>query len=326
MKRQHARNGIIATVVLSILAIALILTTTYSLLIAIQQVSRDNENYIFGYKPIIVISGSMEPAIMTNSISIVKKCSVEDVKLGDIIMYKADSNILITHRVIDIIYENNEKQLITKGDSNTGSDVKPITNDNIKAKVVYTANYVTDIISNIMPAPGMINTLALVKGIMFLILGIVVLAFITTIIIRLVQTTYSAVLGENRIDNIISVHGNSIDTNRACLDTLKIYEKNIRTNINIIDKIVIGIRKARIVYHLKDIEKATKKLNKSMQLYSLACDNATIGEGKKNKNIGVIRWHIYNNIDKFIYKDVVMEVLDKCENSVIDSKRLENEK
>ena len=75
----------------------------------------------FGWKPFIVLSGSMESEISTGDLVIVKECNIDDVVENDIIAFK-EGEIVITHRVVDIIEENGEKRYITKGDNNKTND------------------------------------------------------------------------------------------------------------------------------------------------------------------------------------------------------------
>lgn len=78
-----------------------------------------------GYKPFIVLSGSMEPTIMTGDIAIIKECKKEELKSGDIIAFRSGKSV-ITHRIIEIKNEEEGTVLITKGDNNNTEDRYPI--------------------------------------------------------------------------------------------------------------------------------------------------------------------------------------------------------
>lgn len=75
----------------------------------------------FGWKPFIVLSGSMEAEICTGDLVIVKEVDPSILKKQDIIAFKEDE-IVITHRIVDIIEENGIKKYITKGDNNNTQD------------------------------------------------------------------------------------------------------------------------------------------------------------------------------------------------------------
>ena len=75
-----------------------------------------------GYKPFIVLSGSMETAINIGDLIIVKDVNPKNIKPNDIITFKKD-NVVISHRVVEI--QNNEGTSIrfkTKGDNNNVAD------------------------------------------------------------------------------------------------------------------------------------------------------------------------------------------------------------
>jgi signal peptidase len=54
---------------------------------------------LYGYKFMIVISGSMEPTLPTGSLIIVTPCEYEDLELNDIVTMQG-SGIYFTHRVV----------------------------------------------------------------------------------------------------------------------------------------------------------------------------------------------------------------------------------
>ena len=85
---------------------------------------------IIKYKPIVVLSGSMEPTFKVGSIIYYKPVSQSEIKVNDIITFKM-GNSLVTHRVNQI--KNNT--YITKGDANDSVDSNPVTYENVKGKV-----------------------------------------------------------------------------------------------------------------------------------------------------------------------------------------------
>lgn len=90
---------------------------------------------VFGYKPFFIMSGSMEPTIMTHQIVIATPIDAEDVQIGDIISYETDTKTVI-HRVVDI---NEDGTFEFLGDNNAGqvkSD-KGVTPEQIGYKIVW---------------------------------------------------------------------------------------------------------------------------------------------------------------------------------------------
>ena len=72
---------------------------------------------IWGHKPLVVISGSMEPTLKVGGILYYHDKNYEEFDKGDILIYKLDDNI-ISHRIYDIT----ENGIITKGDANSTYD------------------------------------------------------------------------------------------------------------------------------------------------------------------------------------------------------------
>lgn len=86
----------------------------------------------FGYSVMNIISRSMEPDIPKNTFILIQRVDPELLKEGDIItFYSSDPTIKglpNTHRIIQIIFEDNQKLFVTKGDANAIPDlydVKP---------------------------------------------------------------------------------------------------------------------------------------------------------------------------------------------------------
>ena len=89
----------------------------------------------FGWKPFIVLSGSMETQISVGDIVVVKEVATNTLKKGDIIAFKSN-DIVITHRIDDIIVEDGKTKYITKGDNNNAEDSGIISYEMIEGKVV----------------------------------------------------------------------------------------------------------------------------------------------------------------------------------------------
>lgn len=87
--------------------------------------------YIFGYHPLVVLTGSMEPTYKIGSVIYYHKVPESELKIGDPITFKLSNGTIITHRINDII--DNEYQ--TKGDANDTPDVLKINYNNILGRV-----------------------------------------------------------------------------------------------------------------------------------------------------------------------------------------------
>ena len=97
--------------------------------------------FLFGYRPVLVLTGSMEPYMMTNSLVVTKKVDdISDLEVGDVVTYHMQSSegrmLRITHRIIAI----DNGTIYTKGDNNRVSDGYELTIGNIESEVVAVFN------------------------------------------------------------------------------------------------------------------------------------------------------------------------------------------
>jgi signal peptidase len=73
----------------------------------------------FQGRPLTVLSGSMEPALMTGDVVVVRKVAPLSVAPGDIVTFREpNGRRLITHRVRHMRQENGVVHFVTKGDAN----------------------------------------------------------------------------------------------------------------------------------------------------------------------------------------------------------------
>ena len=95
-----------------------------------------------GPKVMIVQSGSMEPAIKTGGVVVVKSAS--DYKVGDIITFGPYSKIKAptTHRIYEIKGDCPNCTFVTKGDANNAPDQRDIRPSDVVGKVLLDVSYV----------------------------------------------------------------------------------------------------------------------------------------------------------------------------------------
>jgi signal peptidase I len=79
---------------------------------------------LFGYNPLVVISGSMEPTLKVGGLLYYEEIDINDFKEKDILVYELKDHI-ISHRVV----EHLDNGFITKGDANNSYD-SSIVSDN----------------------------------------------------------------------------------------------------------------------------------------------------------------------------------------------------
>ena len=84
---------------------------------------------LWGQKPLVVISGSMESTLKVGGILYYEKINIDDFDEGDILVYQANDHI-ISHRIVDII----EDDFITKGDKNNSVDNYLVSSNQVLGK------------------------------------------------------------------------------------------------------------------------------------------------------------------------------------------------
>lgn len=89
----------------------------------------------FGISDFLVLSGSMEPGIMTGDLIISKNVDEDDVKIGDVVTFQINNEV-ITHRIVDSTEKDGKLYYTTKGDNNNTADLEPITYENIVGRYV----------------------------------------------------------------------------------------------------------------------------------------------------------------------------------------------
>ena len=106
---------------------------------------------IFGIHPFIVLSGSMENEIKTGAVAYADtKAKVEDVKIGDIIVFKVGES-QVTHRVIAI---NDNNTFITKGDANATEDLAPVKFEDFGGQTIFSIPYLGYVLQSLQTRTG----------------------------------------------------------------------------------------------------------------------------------------------------------------------------
>ncbi len=96
--------------------------------------------FSFGYlgvKPTVIYSGSMNPTVDVGDIVLIQKVETTSIQPGDIIQFYQD-NVTVIHRVVRITESDGQKQFITKGDANDDPDFKPVPQNYVLGKSVFT--------------------------------------------------------------------------------------------------------------------------------------------------------------------------------------------
>jgi signal peptidase len=92
-----------------------------------------NTHILGGYQSFLVQSGSMEPAIMTGDIIVIQKQN--GYNKNDVITFRADTDRIVTHRIMSQDIKNGKTLFITKGDANRSEDNDVVEQENVMGKV-----------------------------------------------------------------------------------------------------------------------------------------------------------------------------------------------
>ncbi len=120
--------GVLAVVVCLILIPILVVNLT---LIVQSFVNPTAVPSFMGYKPFIVLSGSMEPVFYPGDLVIVKVTDPATLAEGDIIAFREGSAV-ITHRITRVVSEDGTTRYNTKGDNNASADRISVTPDRLE--------------------------------------------------------------------------------------------------------------------------------------------------------------------------------------------------
>ncbi|ACZ31846.1 peptidase S26B, signal peptidase [Xylanimonas cellulosilytica DSM 15894] len=114
-------------------ALTLLMVTLLGLLAAVMVAPR-----LVGAVPLAVPSNSMQPALAYGDLVMVQPVEPEQVRVGDVIVFRRESGAeVVTHRVVDIVeWEGEVVELQTQGDAAADRDA-PITRDQLEGRVAY---------------------------------------------------------------------------------------------------------------------------------------------------------------------------------------------
>ena len=123
----------IRNIIIAILVLILIINTS----IIVKSIIWPNKvPGIFGYKPFIVLSNSMENKIKIGDLVIVKEVDANTLKVNDIIAYRSNDDTVVTHRIIKEYKDMDGKCFETKGDNNNIADSDPVCSNKIEGKLI----------------------------------------------------------------------------------------------------------------------------------------------------------------------------------------------
>ena len=116
---------------------------------------------VLGYKPFIVLSGSMSPTFNYGDLIVVKEVDYDDLKVGDVVSFRNSKKVVTTHR----IYGEKNGCFETKGDNNNDKDRGIVCEKHIEGKYIYRIIGLGSVILFIQKPIGFISLMVLLIGI-----------------------------------------------------------------------------------------------------------------------------------------------------------------
>lgn len=118
---------------------------------------------LVGLKPFVVLSGSMRPVYDVGSLLYVKSVDYKDLKVGDDITYMLSENTVVTHRIIEVLVDEEDPDTIryfTQGVANDVPDGTSVHYKNIIGKPVFSIPFLGYVSNYIQNPPGMYVAIA----------------------------------------------------------------------------------------------------------------------------------------------------------------------
>jgi signal peptidase len=97
---------------------------------------------LMGWQGVIVLTGSMEPALRTGGVAFVDHVPPERIGTGDLLTFtRPGSRQQVTHRVIEVLASSEGPSFRTKGDANDDADGWTVTPGQVVGKVRFALPY-----------------------------------------------------------------------------------------------------------------------------------------------------------------------------------------
>ena len=112
---------------------------------------------LMGLEPYVVLSGSMEPTYHVGSLIYVKDVDYKQLKVGDPITFLVSENTVATHRIIEVLPDEEDPDTLryfTQGDANDVPDGMSVHYKNIIGKPVFSIPYLGYVSDYIQNPPG----------------------------------------------------------------------------------------------------------------------------------------------------------------------------
>lgn len=219
------------------------------------------ESYIFNKRPTIVITGSMDPTIVVNSIVLLEPVEFEDLEVGDIIRYTSYQGYSILHRVIS----KHDTYVATKGDANERADSFVVTPAQVTGRVTEIHNEYAGFLTFLF---GQFQYEAMGQSVLracagFIGLGIFVSCCIvmSMLIFETITTTYFFLKYKEDLVESSSYWVDYVPMQESQKDILLRYQEKFK-EVNPIKKIILAYKFRKYYNGLCNIERETRKASR----------------------------------------------------------------
>ena len=166
--KEKSSIGILKILGIFFLAILLVILFVNMVIIVKSFIYPDKVPGFMGWKPFIILSGSMEPVIVRGDLALTKEVDPATLKKGDVIAFR-QGDIVIAHRIDEMIEENGRTILKTKGDANEKVDELTVTLAQVEGIFVHRIAKLGDFAIMLQTQMGMIGAGILMLGIILVI-------------------------------------------------------------------------------------------------------------------------------------------------------------
>lgn len=129
----HYKIGMVIGIILCVVLIPILVVNLT--MIVKSFVAPDKIPDFMGYKPFIVMSGSMEPVVMTGDLIITRQVQPNTLDAGDVIAYRYGQSSVVTHRIEQVTEVDGQRAFMTKGDANNVEDNVMPTEDLVEGQL-----------------------------------------------------------------------------------------------------------------------------------------------------------------------------------------------
>ena len=118
-----------------VFAVLLFLLFIFSVLAADRVIAKSTIPSVFGFSPLTVLTGSMEPEIYPGDMVVIHRES--DYAVGDTVTYVVSGGTSsVTHKIVREYVQDGVTYYITKGTNNNTEDAMPVAKSQVAGKVV----------------------------------------------------------------------------------------------------------------------------------------------------------------------------------------------